>query len=97
MAIKRAQIVVGGTCFTARTEVTMTDATAESLLAVLQRLADAHVELKLKVDAAEEVLLRNNRALYDEYVSEMNELRKTERSSISEALVVQLRTKLIEG
>ena len=75
----------------------MTDATAASLLAVLQRLADAHVELKLKVDAVEEVLLRKNRALYDEYVSEMNELKKTERSSISEALVLQLRTKLIEG
>jgi len=75
----------------------MTDATAASLLAVLQRLADAHVELKLKVDAVEEVLLRKNRALYDEYVSEMNELKKTERSSISEALVMQLRTKLIEG
>jgi len=75
----------------------MTEATAASLLAVLQRLADAHVELKLKVDAVEEVLLRKNRALYDEYVSEMNELKKTERSSISEALVMQLRTKLIEG
>lgn len=75
----------------------MTEATAASLLAVLQRLADAHVELKLKVDAVEEVLLRKNRALYDEYVSEMNELKKTERSSISEALVLQLRTKLIEG
>jgi len=75
----------------------MTDATAASLLAVLQRLADAHVELKVKVDAVEEVLLRKNRALYDEYVSEMNELKKTERSSISEALVMQLRTKLIEG
>jgi len=75
----------------------MTDATAASLLAVLQRLADAHVELKLKVDAVEEVLLRKNPALYEEYVSEMNELKKTERSSISEALVLQLRTKLIEG
>jgi hypothetical protein len=75
----------------------MTDATAESLLAVLQRLADAHVELKVKVKAAEEMLLRKNRPLYDEYVSEMNELKKTEHSSISEALVVQLRTKLVEG
>jgi hypothetical protein len=79
------------------TEIIMTEATAESLLLVIQRLADAHVELKLKVNAAEEVLLHQNRALYDQYVSERNELKKTERSSISEALVTQLRTKLIEG
>ena len=42
----------------------MTDETAQYLLAALQRLADAQVELKLKVAAAEEVLHRNNESLY---------------------------------
>jgi len=75
----------------------MTDATAESLLAALQRLADAQVELKLKVHAAEELLHRNNESLYREYMREINELKNTQRPSISEGLVAELRTKLISG
>jgi hypothetical protein len=75
----------------------MTDATANSLVAALQRLADGHVELKLKLDAAEQMLLRQNRTLYNEYVREMYELKDTARPSLSEEMVAELRTKLIEG
>jgi len=75
----------------------MTDATAESLLSALQRLADAQVELKLKVHAAEELLHRNNESLFREYMREINELQHTQRPSISEGLVAELRTKLISG
>ena len=75
----------------------MTAATADSLLAALQRLADAHVELKLKVDAAEEVFHRYNQALFGEYVKEMHELKQAKRYSFSEALVEELRTNLILG
>ena len=75
----------------------MTSATAESLLAVLQRLAVGCFELKLKMDAAEGVFHRNNPALYAGYVREMRELQETKRYSTSEALVKVLRTQLVSG
>ena len=75
----------------------MTDATAECLLAELQRLADAQVELKLKVHAAEQLLHRNNESLYREYMREINKLQHTQRPSISEGLVAELRAKLVNG
>jgi hypothetical protein len=75
----------------------MTDATAESLIAALQRLADGQVELKRKVAAAEEVLRRNNELMYRDYMREINELQRTPPRSISEGLVAELRTKLVNG
>jgi len=72
----------------------MTPETADGLLNVLATLIDGYNDLAVKVIAAERVMLRHSPSTVDDYLLEIEHIRKTLSLPAAEKVLAELRARI---